>query len=86
VRRRARKVSFFGLFTDLKWNLALVFLLIPGARRSQNQSIRTADALFRSVTASPAELGAGALDALAIGTLGEYLPGFLGLVSLSSRS
>ena len=52
----------------------------------QNQSIRTADALLRSVTASPVELGAGALDALAIGTLGEYLPGFLGLVSLSSRS
>ena len=40
----------------------------------QNQSIRTADALLRSVTASPVELGAGALDALAIGTLGEYLP------------
>lgn len=35
------------------------------------------------MTASPAELGAGALDALAIGTLGEWLPGFLGLVSCS---
>ena len=67
----SEKGLFFGLFTDLKRNLALAFLLIPGARRSQNQSIRTADALFRSVTASPAELGAGALDALAIGTLGE---------------
>ena len=37
MRRRARNVSSFGLFTDL--NLALVFLLIPGARRSQNKSV-----------------------------------------------
>lgn len=36
VRRGVRKVSLFGLFTDMKWNLALVFLLIPGARRKPN--------------------------------------------------
>jgi hypothetical protein len=34
-----RNISFFGLFTDLKCDFALVFLLFPEARHSQNQSI-----------------------------------------------
>jgi hypothetical protein len=75
VRRRA--VESFGLFTDL--NLALVFLLIPGARRSQNQSVypnrRRTSQISNSLSSSA---GLGALDALAIGTSGEWLPGLIG--------
>ena len=77
VRRRARKVSSFGLFTDL--NLALVFLLIPGARRSQNKSVypnrRRTSQISNSLSSGA---GLGALDALAIGTSGEWLPGLIG--------
>lgn len=50
------------------------------------KSIRTELALLRSGEASPAELGAGALACTSDWHIGEWLPGFLGLVSCTSRS
>lgn len=68
-RRRLGDVSsfFFGLFTDL---IALLFLLIPGAAALLNEVYpnRISTSQIRLGLSSPAEPGAGALDALAIGT------------------
>lgn len=69
-RRRLGDVSSFFSVYSLIDLIALLFLLIPGAAALLNEVYpnRISTSQIRLGLSSPAEPGAGALDALAIGT------------------
>jgi len=85
-RRRARKVSSFVSVYSLIWNLALVFLLIPGAAAFLNEVYPNRISTYqirRGLSSGAGRRGPGCTSDWHIG---EWLPGFLGLVSCTSRS
>lgn len=85
-RRRARNVSSIVSGYSLIWNLALLFLLIPRAAAFLNEVYpnRISTSQIRLGLSSWAgRRGPGCASDWHIG---EWLPGFLGLVSCTSRS
>jgi hypothetical protein len=85
-RRRARNVSSFVLVYSLIWNLALVFLLIQGAAAFLNEvypNRRRTSQIRLGLSSWAGRRGPGCASDWHIG---EWLPGFLGLVYCTSRS
>ena len=85
-RRRARNVSSFVSVYSLIWNLALVFLLIPGAAAFLNEVYPNRISTSQIRLGLSSRAGRRGPGCASDRHIGEWLPGFLGLVSCTSRS